>query len=592
MKARHVPVPKVRHHETTLSNPVVSSILDDQGNELVLSRLYDNVWDLHPYFDQSNVPESMKSIKWPTGLPEDLINDSKSAMYRWMKHGRPGYVQASARTVFIATVNSGPLLFWLADQGVTAFDEVRPLHLANYLHRCRGEKLRPRGIKARFEILDLIWLFRTDLRRPLPAYPWGDHELAKYCGVYDSAERVNAGIGKTPVIPRDVQSKLFVYCESWLSQANELLEKRDAGLLGMSSEPMRQLRDCCLYLLSITSGMRNEEAVGVEINATRSERRDGVDYHWVASVEHKTGKGRVEYLVPAVTLDVVRVLERYALPLQGTLQNEIEMLEASLASPAPGLNTRDTLKRLAQARKDSRRLILGVIYGKFNQIVALSCTASGLAFLRLARDAGVSWKLSPHQCRRTYARTFVESRMGRQSLVFLKWQFKHSSISMSQLYAANPAQDPALYEDILEAQFQFKRELLEAWNDSGTVLSGGAGRKIMSMRASTVTNRESLIKNTASQINIRATGHGWCIAQDAGCGGAGLYENTRCVDCKNSVIDVDFLPIWQGIHEQQRELLELDDLGPVANARIERDIALSAKVLSELGLPFPASSPV
>ena len=27
---------------------------------------------------------------------------------------------------------------------------------------------------------------------------------------------------------------------------------------------------------------------------------------------------------------------------------------------------------------------------------------------------------------------------------------------------------------------------------------------------------------------IRATGHGWCLAQEKGCGGAGLYETTRC----------------------------------------------------------------
>ena len=48
----------------------------------------------------------------------------------------------------------------------------------------------------------------------------------------------------------------------------------------------------------------------------------------------------------------------------------------------------------------------------------------------------------------------------------------------------------------------------------------------------------------------------------------------------------------QGIHEQQWELLERDGWGPGGKARSERDIALSAKVLSELGLPFPASSPV
>lgn len=174
--------------------------------------------------------------------------------------------------------------------------------------------------------------------------------------------------------------------------------------------------------------------------------------------------------------------------------------------------------------------------------------------------------------------------MGRQSLVFLKWQFKHSSISMSQLYASNPAQDPALYEDILAEYFDIKKDLLESWSSPDQLLSGGAGRKILEMRASAVPDRERLVANTAMQINIRATGHGWCIAQDSGCGGAGLYESTRCVDCKNSVIDEEHIAIWRGIHEQHREMLELDDLGPVANERIRRDLALSAKVIADFGV--------
>ena len=36
---------------------------------------------------------------------------------------------------------------------------------------------------------------------------------------------------------------------------------------------------------------------------------------------------------------------------------------------------------------------------------------------------------------------------------------------------------------------------------------------------------------------------------------------------------------------QHREMLELDDLGPVTNARIRRDLALSAKVIAEFGVP-------
>jgi hypothetical protein len=289
-----------------------------------------------------------------------------------------------------------------------------------------------------------------------------------------------------------------------------------------------------------------------------------------------------------MTLKVVEVMERYSQPLREALRQEILLLEEALVRPMESSEHRTCIKRLAHARSDVKKLFLGVILGKSSQISALSGVASRVAFLRLAARVGVDWKLSPHQTRRTYARTFVESRMGRQSLVFLKWQFKHSSISMAQLYAANPAQDPALYEDILTEYFDIKKELLESWGDPAQRLSGGAGRKIMAMRASTVLNRETLLANTAMQINIRATGHGWCIAQETGCGGAGLYESTRCVDCKNSVIDDEQIDAWRGIYEQHREMLDLNDLGPVATERVRRDFSLAAKVMMELGMPAAA----
>ncbi len=41
--------------------------------------------------------------------------------------------------------------------------------------------------------------------------------------------------------------------------------------------------------------------------------------------------------------------------------------------------------------------------------------------------------------------------MGRTSLVFLKWQLKHSSMSMTQLYASNPLQErtrPSRYRSL------------------------------------------------------------------------------------------------------------------------------------------------
>lgn len=569
-----------------LNQAVVSEVIDDHGHKHVLSRFGDARWDLTPHFEQSNVPESMKTIVWPVDVSPSLLKDTKAALFAWFKEGRPGYKAAIARTIFVAAVNAGPLLRWLTRHGVETFDEIKPLHLSTYRQLCRDEKLRPRGIKSRLEIVDLAWVFRDHLHQPPSQYPWGEIPFASYSGVMGHEIRSSAGlgVGKTPVIPREVQSALFLHCERLFNQADHLLSQRDAGALGPSTEPMRDLRDACLYLLSITSGMRNDEVIGVEVGAGRRELRDGVEYCWVTSVEHKTGKGRVEYMVPQMTLKVVEVLESYSGPLRAALKEEIQALEASIAQMDNAAGRRDLVKRLNQARGDVQRVFLGVIYGKYNQITALSSVASRVAMLRLATKAGQEWKLSPHQCRRTYARTFVESRMGRQALVFLKWQFKHSSISMSQLYAANPAQDPALYEDILAEYFDIKKDLLESWSRPDQRLSGGAGRKILEMRASAVPDRERLVANTAMQINIRATGHGWCIAQDSGCGGAGLYESTRCVDCKNSVIDEEHISMWQGIHEQHREMLDLDDLGPVANERIRRDLALSAKVVADFGV--------
>ena len=74
-----------------------------------------------------------------------------------------------------------------------------------------------------------------------------------------------------------------------------------------------------------------------------------------------------------------------------------------------------------------------------------------------AAYAGVDWRLSPHQLRRAYAWTFVRHRLG--NVLFLKEQFKHSSIEMTQLYAANPMQDDALFEDLFTMD-KFDEELV------------------------------------------------------------------------------------------------------------------------------------
>jgi len=246
--------------------------------------------------------------------------------------------------------------------------------------------------------------------------------------------------------------------------------------------------------------MRNDEVWGLENDAWRSEVRNGLTYHWVRSIKHKTRKGAVEYLCPPVTLEVLAVLQRFAEPLQRQLEAEILALQAAPPS-------KESLSRLAQARADRKRLFLSVSQLKHNRVRVLTTAACGSAMGKLAKAAGTCWSLSPHQTRRTYARLFVESRMGRSSLIFLKEQFKHSSLSMTQLYASNPQQDRTLFDEILFEITAYKSELLGAW--TGNVpLSGGAGHRIMALRATSHASRQALLASAAEQIHIRATGHG------------------------------------------------------------------------------------
>ena len=567
------------------SNIVVSAVADMDGGNHVLSRFGDSIWDFRPYFEQSNVADGQKYIPWPDDCSHELVDDCKQVLYAWFKRGLPGSKPPVAMGICQTAIASAiPMMRWLTALNIKRFDQVKPIHVANYVHHTKSRLTR--SVYDSLRILDFLWVFRNDTSFPLGACPWGDSSLWRVSGL---AKQVGSQFGrnetgKTPIIPPDVQAKVFNYCEEILTAAPEILNQRDAGQLGFRNPALIRIRHAALYVLSITSGMRNEEAIGVEAGSWRSEVRDGIEFHWVATTEHKTGKGKVEFLIPGLTVKILELMRRYAKPLQEKLAREIAELECN-----PKLqDVPESMLRLAKAKRDIKKLFLCASMSRKNEstgyhIDALSNGGSKISFRRLAKAAGTDWQLAPHQCRRTYARNIVESRMGRSSLVFLKWQFKHSSMSMTQLYASNPMLDASLFDELVEVMTEFKVDLIESWLGDQS-LSGGAGREIKKARAIALKSRTALLTETAAQVHIRATGHGWCLAQEKGCGGAGLYEATRCVGCKNGVIDESFTEIWKGIYQQQTELLTIDDAGPAVKQRAARDVQWARQVMVDLGV--------
>lgn len=567
---------------------VISAIVNEDGETLVLSRFGDPQWDLRPFFDQANVSHSHKFINWDMSMPLALIDDSKAVTYAWFKRGMPRSKPPIARGITTFAVASVmPFIRWLNNFGVSNFSDISPIHISNYIHHCKDKlKLRPLPLYGRLRIIDFLWVFSVDTIFPLQNYPWGNSTLWRICGISNvkGLDAANKNVGRTDIIPPDEQSRIFNYCENIVKDMKSELAASGIGYHPSDEQMSIRCRDAVLYIVSITSGMRNDEAIGIEIGSWRKELKNGVTFCWVATIEHKTAKGRVEYLVPELTLEALNLLARYSAPIRKELEQEIRLL----ANNQILSKSTEHILRLEKARKDFKKLFLGRSSqgGKIKegyQVEALSGRGSNIAFGRIAKASGSNWVLKTHQCRRTYARYFVESRMGRTSLIFLKWQFKHSSMSMTQLYASNPQQDLALFDEILHQMAEYKIDLIESWLNEQP-LAGGAGEQIVKMRAIPLKDRGALLAQTAPHANIRATGHGWCIATERGCGGAGLYEATRCPTCQNSVIDEFFAGTWQDIYCQQQELLKIEDAGPAVRQRAERDLQIALDVITNLGL--------
>jgi hypothetical protein len=83
------------------------------------------------------------------------------------------------------------------------------------------------------------------------------------------------------------------------------------------------------------------------------------------------------------------------------------------------------------------------------------------------------------------------------------------------------------------------------------MIVGGAAGPIKAFRAkhrlATVATRKKLAEGTSELVNIRVTGYGECLASDAGCGGQGVYELTRCLARRNGVIDSSHVPVRKNI---------------------------------------------
>ncbi|MFA7278991.1 MAG: site-specific integrase [Sterolibacterium sp.] len=562
----------------TRNNVVISAVMD--GNkERVLSRYGDLLWEMWPFVTVPNVRENEKRLDW-SRIPAAYRDVCMSVVFRYWRVGTKGSTLPGVSSLVCLLYDLATFCRFLEASGVGSMADVHPIHIANYVHAQKSRGIAATTLVHRFSAIEKLYAFRDQHPEGLRIHPWPESSAYDVAGFTGHGRKDAKRDGKTPLIPAAVAQALFLHAEGILKTADTVLEERDHGLRSAWHDPeVTAIRNACFYLLGVLTGMRSSELSSIEVGAGRAEVKNGYTYHWIKSVEHKTKKRLVEYLMPSMGHDILRVLERSSEPYRGKLAAQLADWEADTEHKSA-----KRLQQIASARANLNKLFLG------NSIIGI-VPVSNVGWTRIlksfAKDARVDWDLAAHQMRRLYAYTFVRHRLG--GLLFLKEQFKHSSIDMSQLYAANPNQDAALYDEILEEVRLRKIETIAGWMDGDELLAGGAGKKIMALRALDFPSRASMIEETADKINIRSNGHAWCLAQDEGCGGVcGVYEKTRCSGCRTSVIDSRFMPFWQETYRHSKELLvEARKLGPGATKRVQRDIEAAERVLADLGVELP-----
>ncbi|MDN8035904.1 integrase [Burkholderia vietnamiensis] len=579
---------------------VVTAVADAAGHEYPVSRFGDRVWDLASEVEAKNRKGSALRIVWPDDVPKALVDDAKAALYCAQRRGPRGR-QWSGSSITEIGHRAVQVLRHLAQLGLGDFSQVRALHLSDHITDLR-RTLKPMSVHKRLQIIDLVWSFHMEVLHPLLEHPWMGLALWDVCGGNEGNRGPSGRTGMTPVIPRPVQRILFAHCEASLAQAEDLFRTRDAGEVGAPNRAaLTAIRNAVLYLLQISSGMRNSESTGVTSGCWRTEQRNGVTYHWVRTREIKTTGGtEVDFLVPPEAIRALEILQRYAQPLQARLADEARWLEDLLAHGSDlsghlgnGMKIVEAVHRLNHVRGISHHLVLGLNVkasdhlGTGSRVEVLSSASCAYQLKQLALATGTEWDLANHQCRRTFAYNVANSRLGRMGLVFLKWQLKHASMSWTQLYAASPYQDHALYREFEEEMFEARLGLLEGWAHPEALLSGGAGKKILQTRTRATRDIKQLLRQTAESVELRSTGHAWCISGTHGCHGQGVYDPSMCGGCSQAVIDQGQACAWQMIHLDNLRLAAITDCGPEVADKARRAVERSTQVLQDLGCALP-----
>ncbi len=583
------------------SKVIFSYTTTPSGKLLVLSSFSDDVWIIPDSQFTTSVTKSFKRLNFKT-VPSKFVHILKLCVLKYSLFGLFGQPPRGS-TIKLFFTNALSFLNYISKH-TDSLNAINPLLFSNYTldtKLVKGRKealLTVDALRLRFTGVEQLHLLSQDTVDPM-RHPWPDSSASTLSGKNGTDWYLK---GKTPVIPDDILAVLFQQSVSHMERAEYLIELRDAsrqiistltsrgnqtlytspflqsqGFEGGLREVLGEIRKtyiACAVIILTTSGVRIHELHSLKEDCRfTTEDSDGKTIYWMRGRSEKTGEGDTEWVVTEATHQAISVAAKITAPLREELKQKIDELFS--------VNADCHIAAQLSLHKDVIFLGKHTVTGEISTLANLGNLLTGYC-----TDLGLDWNLTSHQFRRTFAVYVVRSAHG--DLRYLKKHFKHWSLDMTALYAANEQKDSDLLDELMQAYSEAKESIIDHMLDETTLLSGGLADGVMKFRAAqikTYQDRSEMVKTVADFVHIRATSVAWCTNDLGNCvGGSGL-EATRCGDCVNSLIDDTKLPVWQGIYDQQIELLDLTDIGESGLERVRRDVARCEKVLKDLGAP-------
>ncbi len=584
------------------------------GHWVVLSRYGDLSWELI-----SKTTNRRVVLKFDL-VPATFRDSIKQVMYRFHVCGRAGSKRPEASTVRGLLADLLPFFKHLRVCQVERLADVKRLVCTSYAHAsdarraAKGGPLKASYVERKLRAVEALFELSQHTTDPMPAHPWPEtsaRHMAGKSGSNDSRKRHR----KTPLIPDDIFATLFQTAWRMVERGPALLDIRDelmgiklaqrgvnvrtviraqnahlrekgwGGGLEVFNNEVLAIRMACYVVLASVSGCRNHELALLQTGAFYSTQGDVQGDHaagdepdtfwWMRSVSAKTDEGLTTWMIPEAGVDALRLMERWALPYQALIEEEIAMRRA--ANPGD--------PEIAEAQRHRQAIFLGrrISTGQVRTLTHRAWMEVLPAFAQ--GRCGLDWPLASHQFRRTFANYAAKSQFG--DLRYLKVHFKHWSMDMTLGYALDESQDLALYLEIQDRLDDIKAGLVDSWLKSDAPLAGGYGANIVAWRGSEVItifkSHRHMVRALAESTPIRSNGHAWCTADDNLCVGNDL-EPTRCGNCDNSVIGLSHASLYQGLYDHLKEVAQCDDIGAGGMHLVQRDMARCRSVLVNLGL--------